>query len=380
MNGVDVALWGVLPYIAIVLLVGGTIWRYRYDRFGWTTRSSQLYESRLLRIGSPLFHFGLIFVIVGHIGGLVVPESWTEAAGVSEGLYHFNALLFGGLAGFCTLVGVAILVYRRRTTGPGVHGDDAQRQDDVRRPCRGDRPRALDDAAQRRRRLRGAQLPGDGRAVVPVAVRPSARRGRDGGSSLLVPAAHPRRTRALRHVAVHPTRARVHCTRALPVPSVRRLPHPRRPAQPRRDEPTVVAGNRSGREIARNHDHHETRDDRRHAQPRAGHVGIRRRLLGLEHHRSTRGVVPRRSRSGFDAELDPGGDAGTRRFSRSYTGRGSHRPRRRQADVRSPVVPVDYPGAARHARGERELVRRAARRRISSSASPERRSPRASRS
>jgi nitrate reductase gamma subunit len=57
-------------------------------------------------------------VIVGHIGGLVVPESWTEAAGVSESLYHFNALLFGGLAGFCTLVGVAILIYRRRTTGP----------------------------------------------------------------------------------------------------------------------------------------------------------------------------------------------------------------------------------------------------------------------
>jgi nitrate reductase gamma subunit len=118
MNGLDVALWGVLPYIVIVLLVGGTIWRYRYDRFGWTTRSSQLYESRLLRIGSPLFHFGLIFVIVGHVGGLVVPESWTEAVGISEGLYHFNALLFGGLAGFCTLVGVAILVYRRRTTGP----------------------------------------------------------------------------------------------------------------------------------------------------------------------------------------------------------------------------------------------------------------------
>jgi nitrate reductase gamma subunit len=117
-NGLDIALWGVLPYIAIVLLVGGTIWRYRYDRFGWTTRSSQLYESRLLRIGSPLFHFGLIFVIVGHIGGLVVPESWTETVGISEGLYHFNALLFGGLAGFCTLAGIAILVYRRRTTGP----------------------------------------------------------------------------------------------------------------------------------------------------------------------------------------------------------------------------------------------------------------------
>ncbi|HEY3001772.1 MAG TPA: respiratory nitrate reductase subunit gamma, partial [Kribbellaceae bacterium] len=29
-----------------------SVWRYRYDKFGWTTRSSQLYESRLLRIAS----------------------------------------------------------------------------------------------------------------------------------------------------------------------------------------------------------------------------------------------------------------------------------------------------------------------------------------
>jgi nitrate reductase gamma subunit len=102
----------------LVVLIGGTIWRYRYDQFGWTTRSSQLYESRLLRIGSPLFHFGILFVVVGHIGGLVIPESWTDSVGVSEDLYHFNALLFGGIAGFCTLVGVGILIYRRRTTGP----------------------------------------------------------------------------------------------------------------------------------------------------------------------------------------------------------------------------------------------------------------------
>jgi nitrate reductase gamma subunit len=111
-------LWGVLPYLMVVLVVAGTIWRYHYDKFGWTTRSSQLYESRLLRIGSPLFHFGILLVLVGHLGGLVIPESWTDAVGVSEGVYHVNALLFGGLAGVCTLVGILILVYRRRTTGP----------------------------------------------------------------------------------------------------------------------------------------------------------------------------------------------------------------------------------------------------------------------
>jgi nitrate reductase gamma subunit len=111
-------LWVIFPYLCLATFVVGHYWRYRYDKFGWTTRSSQLYESRLLRIGSPLFHFGILLVFVGHVGGLVIPEQWTEAVGVSEGLYHFNALLFGGLAGVCTLVGILILVYRRRRTGP----------------------------------------------------------------------------------------------------------------------------------------------------------------------------------------------------------------------------------------------------------------------
>lgn len=111
-------LWGVLPYLSLAILVGGTIWRYRYDKFGWTTRSSQLYESRLLRIGSPMFHVGILVVFIGHVGGLVIPESWTEAVGVTEAIYHFNALLFGGIAGVLTLGGLLILVYRRRTTGP----------------------------------------------------------------------------------------------------------------------------------------------------------------------------------------------------------------------------------------------------------------------
>ena len=114
----DIFLWGVLPYIMVVILVGGSIWRYKYDQFGWTTRSSQLYESKLLRIGSPVFHFGLLAVIAGHFFGLVVPKSWTEAVGMTEGIYHFNALFVGTIAGVGTLGGIALLIYRRRKTGP----------------------------------------------------------------------------------------------------------------------------------------------------------------------------------------------------------------------------------------------------------------------
>jgi len=118
MTWLDVLLWGVLPYVMVVMLVGGTIWRYRYDKFGWTTRSSQLHESRLLRVGSPLFHFGLLVVIIGHVVGLIIPRSWTEAVGLGQEAYHVQALLLGSLAGISTLTGIAVLIYRRRTTGP----------------------------------------------------------------------------------------------------------------------------------------------------------------------------------------------------------------------------------------------------------------------
>ncbi|WP_238422470.1 respiratory nitrate reductase subunit gamma [Gordonia sp. 'Campus'] len=114
----DIFLWGVVPYATLGLLIGGTIWRYRYDKFGWTTRSSELYESRLLRIASPLFHYGVLVVIIGHAIGLLIPESWTEAIGVSETVYHWGAGGFGLLAAVATLVGVGMLVYRRRTVGP----------------------------------------------------------------------------------------------------------------------------------------------------------------------------------------------------------------------------------------------------------------------
>lgn len=111
-------LWGVLPYLALVLLVAGTIWRYRYDKFGWTTRSSQVYESKLLNIASPMFHYGILFVLVGHLVGLFLPESWTEKAGLNEHTYHLFSLYGGTAAGVLLVLGILLLLYRRRTNTP----------------------------------------------------------------------------------------------------------------------------------------------------------------------------------------------------------------------------------------------------------------------
>ena len=119
----DVLLWGALPYVVLALIIGGSIWRYKYDQFGWTTRSSQLYESRILRIASPLFHFGILAVLAGHVMGLVIPRTWTDAVGINEHLYHIMALGIGTIAGVGTLVGIVLLIWRAISgrMGGGTH-------------------------------------------------------------------------------------------------------------------------------------------------------------------------------------------------------------------------------------------------------------------
>ena len=113
MSRVDLVLWVLLPYVAMTVFVVGHAWRYRHDQFGWTTRSTQLLESRRLRPAILLFHFGLLAVIGGHVMGLLVPASLTEALGLSKDGYHAVSVTAGTLAGLAMLAGFALLLLRR---------------------------------------------------------------------------------------------------------------------------------------------------------------------------------------------------------------------------------------------------------------------------
>ncbi|QGF22755.1 respiratory nitrate reductase subunit gamma [Raineyella fluvialis] len=114
MSALTVLLWIIFPYISLTMLVVGTFWRWRHDKFGWTTKSSELYESPMLRLGSPLFHYGILAVGAGHVMGLLIPKSWTEAVGLPESGYHLLATVGGGLAGVAAVVGLVLLIVRRR--------------------------------------------------------------------------------------------------------------------------------------------------------------------------------------------------------------------------------------------------------------------------
>ena len=109
--------WLVLPYVSVTVFVVGHWWRYRRDQFGWTSRSTQLLESRLLAWGSTLFHYGALAAIAGHVLGILVPARATAAVGISENAYHHLAGIAGGIAGLVCLIGFGILAFRRTTVG-----------------------------------------------------------------------------------------------------------------------------------------------------------------------------------------------------------------------------------------------------------------------
>jgi nitrate reductase gamma subunit len=106
-------LWLVLPYLALAAFVLGHVWRWRYDRFGWTTFRTPLVRNRVLRAASPLVHLGVVALILGHLVGLLVPRTWTTAVGITEDAYDLISISAGTVAGVATLAGVVLLVVRR---------------------------------------------------------------------------------------------------------------------------------------------------------------------------------------------------------------------------------------------------------------------------
>lgn len=106
-------LWVVFPYLTLTVFIVGHLYRYANDPYGWTAKSSEILEKDRLKWGSLLFHWGIIFVLLGHVGGLIVPIQVHEALGISEVAYHLLAVIMGGLSGIAALVGLVLLTFRR---------------------------------------------------------------------------------------------------------------------------------------------------------------------------------------------------------------------------------------------------------------------------
>ncbi len=108
-------IFGIYPYIALSVLVIGSIARYERDPFTWKTSSSQLLRRKQLVIGSVLFHVGVLVIFFGHLVGLLTPIWVFDALGIGHGAKQLLAIIVGGVAGVMALVGGGMLFHRRWT-------------------------------------------------------------------------------------------------------------------------------------------------------------------------------------------------------------------------------------------------------------------------
>jgi len=125
-ENIDYYLFGVYPYIALSVLVLGSIVRYEREPYTWRSGSSQLLRRRQLIWGSVLFHVGVLIVFFGHLIGLLTPISVFAWLGISHTFKQLLAMIVGGVAGAFALVGAFMLLHRRlfdarirTTSGPG---------------------------------------------------------------------------------------------------------------------------------------------------------------------------------------------------------------------------------------------------------------------
>ena len=106
-------LFGIYPYVALVVLILGSILRYDRDQYSWRSGSSQLLRRKQLVWGSVLFHVGVIVIFFGHLIGLLTPIAIFDALGISHGAKQVLAIVAGGIAGVMAIIGASLLVHRR---------------------------------------------------------------------------------------------------------------------------------------------------------------------------------------------------------------------------------------------------------------------------
>lgn len=106
-------LFGIYPYIALAIFFLGSLIRFDREQYTWKSESTQVLHRGQLRLGSILFHVGIIGLFFGHMAGLLTPVVVWDTLGISHGAKQLVAMVAGGVMGALCLVGIVILLVRR---------------------------------------------------------------------------------------------------------------------------------------------------------------------------------------------------------------------------------------------------------------------------
>jgi nitrate reductase gamma subunit len=114
MSYLNTLIFGIYPYIALVVLFVGTWARYDHGQFTWRAQSSQMLRKKNMVLASVLFHVGILVIFFGHLVGLLTPHFMYEPF-MSAGTKQVMAIVVGGIAGVMCLIGGVMLAHRRLT-------------------------------------------------------------------------------------------------------------------------------------------------------------------------------------------------------------------------------------------------------------------------
>ncbi len=108
---IDLVLFGIFPYVAVALAVAVGLYRYLFDRYSWSSQSSQFLESRVLYWGSVPWHYPILAILLAHLLAFLFPAGWGHLLGRPLRLYLLEVTGFA-LAAFA-LAGLLLLILRR---------------------------------------------------------------------------------------------------------------------------------------------------------------------------------------------------------------------------------------------------------------------------
>ncbi len=114
MNAIHQFSFQIYPYIALAVFFIGSWARFDRSMYTWRSGSSQMLSSKGMRVGSNLFHIGVLAILGGHLVGLLTPHAMYEVF-ITAPQKQLLAMVVGGLFGAVCFVGISILLVRRLT-------------------------------------------------------------------------------------------------------------------------------------------------------------------------------------------------------------------------------------------------------------------------
>lgn len=112
---IDTFFFGIYPYIALTIFFLGSLIRFDRDQYTWKSDSSEMLKRKSLRLGSNLFHVGIIALFFSHLFGLLTPPAVYKTFGLTTEAKQMMAIVGGAVLGLICLIGLVILIYRRWT-------------------------------------------------------------------------------------------------------------------------------------------------------------------------------------------------------------------------------------------------------------------------